>query len=117
MVRKTLILIVVALIQFNLSILNAQNNNLVKLLDIEKDEVVKTTPINSNVQVETEKIIKEIDGIVKKLKPVPTKGYMIKIPLEPSYQLENKWISDLINKVIIFNSKPLSLNPLIKRNE
>ena len=101
MVRKTIILFVVALIQLNLSIVNAQNNNLVELLDIEKDEVIKTTPTNANVQVETEKIIKEIDGIVKKFKPIPNKGYMIKIPLEPSYQLKNKWINDLIGEIII----------------
>jgi len=101
MVRKTLILFVFALIQSNLSIVNAQNDNLVELLDIEKDEVINTTPTNSNVQVETEKVIKEIDGIVKKFKPIPNKGYMIKIPLEPSYQLKNKWISDLIDEVII----------------
>lgn len=70
-------------------------------MDIVKNEIIKTTPTDSSIQLETEKIIKEIDGVVKAFKPIPDKGYMIKIPLEPSYQLENKWINALIDEVII----------------
>jgi hypothetical protein len=79
---------------------NAQSNKNIELLDIEKNEIIKTTPTNSNIQLEAEKIINEIDCVVKKLEPIPDKGYMIKIPLEPSYQLENKWVNALIDEVI-----------------
>jgi hypothetical protein len=101
MIRKGLFLFVVILFQFNLSIVNAQENNIVKLLDIKKDQIIKTTPTNSTVQLETEKIIKGIDGIVKKFKPIPNQGYMVKIPLEPPYLIENKWINTLIDEIII----------------
>ncbi|KAF0815528.1 MULTISPECIES: hypothetical protein [Cytobacillus] len=105
MFRKGIILIFVALFQFNLSTVNAQGNNIAKLFDIEKNQIIKTTPTNSNVQLETEKIIKGIDGVVKKFEPIPNQGYMVKIPLEPSYLLENKWINTLIDEIIIIIPK------------
>ncbi|MFC5466011.1 hypothetical protein [Lederbergia graminis] len=101
MVRKTLILLGILLLQFNLCMVKAQNQNLVLVLDIETNKIIKTTPPNPNVQLETVKIMKAIDGIVKKINPIPNKGLMVKIPLEPSFHLENKWVNALIDEVII----------------
>jgi len=56
--------------------------------------------------------MKEIDGVVKKFKPIPDKGYVVKIPLAPSIQLENNWVYALIDEVIIIipkNEKPYLL--------
>nr|WP_222618954.1 hypothetical protein [Ornithinibacillus hominis] len=86
---------------FNLCIVNAQSITNVELFDIEKNEIIKTTKPNRKIQLEVEKIIKEIDDIVRKLKPIPDKGYMIRIPLKPSIQLENQWVYALIDEVII----------------
>jgi hypothetical protein len=80
---------------------NAQNTKNIELFDIEKNEIITTTPTNSKIQLEAEKIIKEIDCVVKKFDPIPDKGYMIKIPLDPSYHLENKWVNALIDEVIV----------------
>ncbi|WP_436374727.1 hypothetical protein [Cytobacillus sp. BC1816] len=96
----------------NLFIVNAQSSSNVELLDIEKNEITKTVTTNPKIQLEAEIIIKEIDNVVKKLKPIPDKGYMIKIPLEPSHRVENKWIYALIDEVIIIipkNEKPYLL--------
>jgi hypothetical protein len=41
---------------------NAQSNKNFELLDIEKNEIIKTTPTNSNIQLEAEKIINDIDN-------------------------------------------------------
>ncbi|KPH77624.1 MULTISPECIES: hypothetical protein [Bacillaceae] len=101
MLQKTLLSIILVFFLFNLSTVNAQDNKSIEIMDIVKNEIIKTTPTDSSIQLETEKIIKEIDGVVKAFKPIPDKGYMIKIPLEPSYQLENKWINALIDEVII----------------
>ncbi|WP_042148280.1 hypothetical protein [Paucisalibacillus sp. EB02] len=100
MLQKSLLSIVLVFFLFNLSVVIAQGNNNIEIMDIEENKVIKKTPTNPNIQLETEKIIQEIDGIVKAFKPIPEKGYMIKIPLEPSYQLENKWINALIDEVI-----------------
>lgn len=62
---------------------------------------MKSTPTNPKIQLEAKKIIKEVDDVLKKMNPFPDKGYMVKIPLEPSYQLENKWVNALIDEVII----------------
>nr|WP_245350102.1 hypothetical protein [Cytobacillus eiseniae] len=85
---------------FNLLIISAQSTK-VELLDIEKNKVIKTSPTNPNIQSEAEKIINAIDNIVKKFNPIPAKGYMIKIPLEPSILVENKWLNALIDEAII----------------
>lgn len=83
----------------------------IELLDIEKNKII-TIPTNPKIQLETKKIIKEIDNIVTKFNPIPDKGYIIKIPLTPSFQLENKWMNTLINEVFIIipeNEKPYLL--------
>nr|WP_251025866.1 hypothetical protein [Bacillus sp. ISL-47] len=96
----------------NLSIVSAQSSKNIELLDIEKNKITKTAQTNPEIQLEAETIIKEIDDVVKKLKPVPDKGYMIKIPLEPSYRLDNKWMNAMVDEVIIIipeNEKPYLL--------
>ncbi len=105
MFRKTLLSFVLVIILFNLSMVNAHSNINIEIFHIEKNEIIKTKPINSNVQLEAKRIIKEIDCAVKKFNPIPHNGYMVKIPLEPPYRLENKWINDLIYEVIIIIPK------------
>ncbi|MBP2242172.1 hypothetical protein J2Z40_002745 [Cytobacillus eiseniae] len=100
MVRKIWLSIIPIFLLFNLLIISAQSTK-VELLDIEKNKVIKTSPTNPNIQSEAEKIINAIDNIVKKFNPIPAKGYMIKIPLEPSILVENKWLNALIDEAII----------------
>ncbi|GLB61687.1 hypothetical protein [Cytobacillus sp. NCCP-133] len=112
MVRKILLSFVYIFFLLNLQTVNAQNSTNIELLDIEKNKITKTIPTNPEIQLEAERMIKEIDDVVKKLKPVPDKGYMIKIPLEPSHRLENKWMNAMIDEVIIIiaeNEKPYLL--------
>lgn len=101
MVRKLLLSLIPMFFSFNLFIVNAQSITNIELFDIEKNEIIKTTKPNRKIQLEVEKIIEEIDDIVRKLKPIPDKGYMIRIPLKPSIQLENQWVYALIDEVII----------------
>ncbi|MBT2689637.1 hypothetical protein J7I93_15710 [Bacillus sp. ISL-47] len=112
MVRKILLSLVYIFFLLNLSIVSAQSSKNIELLDIEKNKITKTAQTNPEIQLEAETIIKEIDDVVKKLKPVPDKGYMIKIPLEPSYRLDNKWMNAMVDEVIIIipeNEKPYLL--------
>lgn len=73
----------------------------IEVFDIERNKIINTTSTNTKIQLEAEKIIKEIDGVLKKINPFPDKGYMVKIPLEPSFSLENKWLNALIDEIII----------------
>lgn len=100
-VRKVLLSSIAIFFLFNLFIVSAQSITNIELLDIEKNKIIKTVPTNPKIQLETRKIVKEIDNVVKKLNPIPDKGYMVKIPLEPSLPLENQWVNALIDEVII----------------
>lgn len=111
MIRKILFSSIPILFLFNLLTVSAQGITEIELLDIEKNKII-TTPTNPKIQLETKKIIKEIDNIVKKFNPIPDKGYIVKIPLTPSLRLENKWVNTLIDEVIIIipeNEKPYLL--------
>ena len=85
MVRKILLSSLPIFFLFNLFIVNAQSITNVELFDIEKNNIIKTIPTNPKIQLEAKKIIKEVDDVLKKIKPFPDKGYMVKIPLEPSF--------------------------------
>ncbi|MGE7925400.1 hypothetical protein ACQKND_19760 [Viridibacillus arvi] len=100
MIRKILFMSIPILFLFNLFIVSAQSTTNIELLDIQKNKII-TIPTNPEIQLETKKIIEGIDNIVKKIKPIPDKGYIVKIPLTPSLQIENKWLNTLIDEVII----------------
>ncbi|TQR15270.1 hypothetical protein [Psychrobacillus vulpis] len=100
MIRKILFSSIPLLFLFNLFIVSAQSITNIEILDIEENMII-TIPTNPKIQLEATKIIKEIDSVVKKLNPIPDKGYMFKIPLTPSLRLENKWVNALIGEVII----------------
>lgn len=111
MIRKILFSSIPILFLFNLLIVSAQGITEIELLDIEKNKII-TMPTNPKIQLETKRIIKEIDNIVKKFNPIPDKDYIVKIPLMLSLRLENKWVNTLIDEVIIIipeNEKPYLL--------
>lgn len=99
-IRKILFSSIPILFLFNLFIVSAQSITEIELLDIEKNKII-TIPTNPEIQLETKKIIKEIDNIVTKFNPIPDKGYLVKIPITPSLQVENKWVNTSIDQVII----------------
>lgn len=80
----------------------AQTNNQIEIFDIENGTVIKTIPINSSLQAEVEHMLKNINEVYKKINPIPKKGMMAKIPLNPMIPVENQWMHSLIDEVIIF---------------
>ncbi|GEN82578.1 hypothetical protein SLU01_08900 [Sporosarcina luteola] len=64
MIRKVLLASIPILFLFTLSMVSAQSTTNIELLAIEKNEIT-TIPTNSTIQLETEKIIKEIDTVLK----------------------------------------------------
>ena len=116
MIRKILLASVPILFLFTLSMVSAQSTTNIELLAIEKNEIT-TIPTNSTIQLETEKIIKEIDTVLKKFSPIPDNGYIVKIPLNPSLRLENKWVNAMISEVIIIIQEEEAPYLLIFDNE
>lgn len=99
MIQRILFSSIPILFLWNSFIVSAESTN-IELLDIEQNKII-TIQAKPEIQVEAEKIIKEINGVVKKLNPIPNKGYMVKIPLTPPLRIENKWVNALIVEVII----------------
>ncbi|HEY4554070.1 MAG TPA: hypothetical protein VIG80_12840 [Bacillaceae bacterium] len=79
----------------------AQADKRIEVFDIQKGMVVKRQELNPSVQKEAENYIKGITGVYTKVQPIPRKGFMVKIPLEPSVRIENEWLHDLVDEVIV----------------
>ncbi|QOY35490.1 hypothetical protein AWH56_022845 [Anaerobacillus isosaccharinicus] len=100
MFKTTLSLFLLIFILISTTV-TAQTDKNIFIFNIEKDEIIKTVPTSSLVQKEIENYIVEINNVVRKFNPIPEKGYMIKIPLEPSIQIENKWMNALVDEAVL----------------
>ncbi|WP_157077266.1 hypothetical protein [Robertmurraya korlensis] len=76
----------------------------VEIFDIEEGKVVQESPTTSDIQKETEKMMKSISGVYKNLDPLPKKGVMVKIPLDPPISVKNEWFNDLVDEAVLIFS-------------
>ncbi|RAS74349.1 hypothetical protein [Priestia endophytica] len=86
------------------------SNKNVEVFDLTQSKVVKITPTNKVLQKEAEKSIRSITLLSKKVSPLPRKGALVRIPLDPAVSIRNEWMDDLVDEVIIIFSereKPL----------
>lgn len=56
---------------------------------------------NPNVPKEVKKFLEGITGVYVKYNPIPNKGFMIRVPLEPNIVVKNQWFNDLVDEVTI----------------
>ena len=92
---------------------SVQGYGSIEIFDINKGAVIQKVQTNPSVQKEVEGYLKGITGMYIKVKAFPEKGYIIRVPLEPSAEVKNHWLNDYgINSVdevfILFpeNGKP-----------
>jgi hypothetical protein len=104
MLRKIMI-VILALVWITSPSIHAQVNKNVEVFDICQGKVINTVPTNPSFQQSAENYIKGIESIYVKVSPIPNKGYMVKIPLEPNIQIKNKWMDDFVDEVIIVFGK------------
>lgn len=86
------------------------SNKNVEVFDLTQSKVVKITPTNKVLQKEAEKSIRSITLLSKKVSPLPRKGALVRIPLDPAVSIKNEWMYDLVDEVIIIfgeREKPL----------
>ncbi|MCX7710180.1 MAG: hypothetical protein N2484_10060 [Clostridia bacterium] len=75
-------------------------NKVVEIFDISKGEVIKTEAVNPSIRKEAEKYLNSITGMFVKVKAIPEKGYILRIPLEPPVEVKSHWLADYgINSV------------------
>ena len=84
-------------------------NDTIKVLDIETSTVIKEVPTSSDIDEDVKEAIKSITQVTVQAKPVPKKGYLIKIPLTKSLKVKNKWFDDIVSEVLLL------YNPSTKR--
>ncbi|WP_342048929.1 hypothetical protein [Bacillus sp. OTU530] len=82
----------------------AQTNQQIQIFDINKGKVIKVLQMNTDLQQEAEKFLEGITGVCVKYNPIPNKGFMIRIPLEPNIKVRNQWFNDLVDEVTIIFS-------------
>ncbi|QOR67484.1 hypothetical protein IM538_04910 [Cytobacillus suaedae] len=82
----------------------AQINNKIEIFDVKQEKVVSSIERTPEIQREVETFLKNITGVFKKLDPVPTSGFMVKVPLDPKFNLENNYIkAQLVEVIVVFS--------------
>jgi hypothetical protein len=86
-----------------LSSSTVQASGQIEIFSINKGEVVKVVSTSQEIQHEVEEILHQITDIYREFEPIPSRGYMIKVPLDPAVQIKNKWANhDVIQVILIF---------------
>ncbi|WP_313799899.1 hypothetical protein [Cytobacillus sp.] len=80
----------------------AQMNEAIQLYDIDQEKVIKTITMNAMIRKDSEIILQGVNDIYKKFNPLPDKGLLVKIPLDPAIQVKNQWMNALVDELIIF---------------
>ncbi|KOP71128.1 hypothetical protein AMS60_24065 [Bacillus sp. FJAT-21945] len=80
----------------------AQMKNVIEIYDIEQEIVIKTITKNPLIQKASEKTLQGISDIYKNFNPLPEKGLMAKIPLDPATHVVNQWVNTVVDELIIF---------------
>lgn len=109
MLRK-LVMAIILLSIFTVSA-EAQSPPKIEIFNINKGKVIKELPMQEDVQLEVENIISGITDIYRGFEPIPKKGHMVRIPLDPAVEVNNEWFHDLVSEVIVIF--PEYENPLL----
>jgi len=80
---------------------SAQTNRQIEIFDISKERVVKKVPASADIQENVKRLLERTTSVYPKVKPIPSKGFMIKVPLEPAMELRNQWLQGRVNQVIL----------------
>lgn len=104
MIKKVLLSIIILHLISTIAI--AQTNKQIEIFDINKGKVIMNVQLNPNSQQEVKKFLEGITGVYVKYNPIPNKGFMIRVPLEPNIVVKNQWFNDLVDEVtIIFTNQ------------
>ena len=99
MLKKAIIFIAVTLMMPTIVFASSQIN--IEIFDIGKSTVVKEVKSTPEIQKEAENYLKGIKGLYVKLSPIPLKGFMIKIPFETPVLVQNEYLKDFVEQVIL----------------
>lgn len=101
MIKKIALTVLITFL-FNPTHAPAQMKNVIEIYDIEQETVIKTITITSFIRKDSDKVLQGISSIYKKFNPLPEKGLLVKIPLDPAIHVTNQWINTVVDELIIF---------------
>lgn len=81
---------------------SASERSSIEIFSIADAEVIFFAEKNESIQKEMEALLASVHDVVKKVQPIPSKGIILKIPLEPSVMIVNEWMEDLVDETFIF---------------
>ena len=73
------------------SLMSSADRKDAEIFDISQGRVVKSIPADKTVTDEAGRILKSITGMNMRLKALPEKGHIVKIPFEPNIRVKNQW--------------------------
>ncbi|KSU88414.1 hypothetical protein AS180_08260 [Priestia veravalensis] len=73
----------------------------VEVFQLDTGKVIRVADKTEVVQKEVEKSIASITGIYKKVNPLPKTGYLVKIPLDPAVQVQQKGLDVLASEAVV----------------
>lgn len=75
--------------------------NEIQIFDISKGKVVKKLKTSPAFQDQAVQIISSITGLYAKVKPLPEKGYIVRVPVNPALKVQNQYINATIDKIYV----------------
>jgi len=103
MLKKTFtILTAILFLSANIYAFGRQN---IEIFDIDKNMVVKSIELTSEIQNEVKNYVKKISGMYVKVDALPDSGIIIRVPLNPPIMADNQWLSgyniNMVNEVFV----------------
>ncbi|MBB2483406.1 hypothetical protein H5P36_24950 [Bacillus sp. APMAM] len=80
---------------------SAQTNKQIEIFDIGKERVVKKVHMTADIQEDVKRFLERTTSVYPKVKPIPSRGFMIKVPLDPAVEIRNQWLHGRLNQVIL----------------
>ncbi|MUV38296.1 hypothetical protein JNUCC1_02134 [Lentibacillus sp. JNUCC-1] len=92
-----------ALIFFSQSSTFAETRD-IEVFDTVQGKVVFTASPSKQLQQEAGSFLQHLTDVYRDVSPLPNEGYMIRVPLNPPVEVNNQWIHELIDEVVILYS-------------
>lgn len=101
MIKRLFTILVLFIILVCPQFIYANSYEDIEIFDPQLDKVVKTVPMNQEINNMVKDWIDEIDGICQSIDPIRDDGYVIRFPLNPAIVIENKWMDTIIEDIFL----------------
>lgn len=103
MIKKLIVVLVIILLHS--SSIYADEFKKIEIFDSSKNEVIRQVKLSGKIQELIVTYLNELDGVYAKNNPIPDDCIAIKIPLDPTVKIQNKWLNASVDEVIIIVPK------------